>query len=267
MSAQANDLRVVRIQRPDILDLIGEEYDRPLTEPARRTLIICAAPRTGSYELCRFLTAAGLGVPHEYFHPHFARLIAPRWSIRGDPLAEDVIDTYVDALRRRRATKDLFATKLQFCQFDRFLRNRHGAALFEGACVVHLFRPDVANQFTSYRRATISGRWGFSTLVSNTPQPEGLNEALDALDLLIAEDAGFRRLFVLLEINPLFFTIDDIGKRPREVVETIARKLGARVDHPGLDQILATSAAYPEGCGPTPATFVDVFRTRAFQRL
>jgi LPS sulfotransferase NodH len=254
------------IQRPDILDLIGEEYDRAPTEPARRTLIICAAPRSGSYELCRLLTAAGLGVPHEYFHDQFARSIAARWSIPGDPLAEDMIEMYVDALRRRRATKDLFATKLQFWQFDRFLRNRHGAALFEGACVIHLFRPDVAEQFTSFRKAMITGRWDFSPRSSSTPQPDGLSEALNSLDVLIAEDAGFRRLFALLGINPMFFMADDIGKRPCETVNAIARMLGASINRSGLDEMLATSAPYPQDHKSVPAKFADAFRTRAFQR-
>ena len=255
------------VQRPDILDLIGEKYDRAPTEPARQTLIICAAPRVGSYEMCRFLTAAGLGVPHEYFHDQFARSIAARWSIPGDPLAEYMIETYIDALRRRRATKNLFATKLQFWQFDRFLRNRHGAALFEGACVVHLFRPDVAEQFTSLREAIITGRWDFSPRSSSTSQPDGVSNALNALDLLIAEDAGFRRLFALLGINPLFFTVDDIGKRPREIIDVIARMLKVPVNHSSLEEMLATSAPYPQDHESVSATFVDVFRTRAFQRL
>ncbi len=255
------------VPRPDIFDLIGEEYDRSPSEPARRTLIICAAPRAGSYELCRFLTASGLGVPHEYFHDQFARSIAARWSIPGDPLAENMIGTYVDALRRRRATKDLFATKLQFWQFDRSLRNRHGAALFDGACVVHLFRPDVAEQFTSLRRAVITGRWDFSTRSSSAPQPDGLNQALSALDLLIAEDAGFRRLFALLGINPLFFTVDDIRKRPREVVNVIARTLEASVNNSGLNEMLATSTPYRQDHETVLAPFVDAFRTLAFQRL
>ena len=32
------------------MDLIGPQFDRPASEPAKRTLIICSTPRTGSYE-------------------------------------------------------------------------------------------------------------------------------------------------------------------------------------------------------------------------
>jgi hypothetical protein len=59
-------------RRPDLVDLAGPDYDVAVTERANKTLIICSAPRTGSYELCRFLLAAGLGIPFEYMHPQFA---------------------------------------------------------------------------------------------------------------------------------------------------------------------------------------------------
>jgi hypothetical protein len=65
-------------KRPDALTLIGPEYDRVPAEPADRTLIICSAPRTGSWELCRYLLAAGVGVPHEYFNANYARRLGER---------------------------------------------------------------------------------------------------------------------------------------------------------------------------------------------
>src|SRR5579871_5154279 len=140
-----------RPRRPDAIDLIGPEFDRPASEPAQRTLIICSAPRTGSYELCRFLIAAGVGVPHEYFNGNYARLAGERWSLGEHPLTEDRIGRYIDVLRRRRSQNGVFATKLQYGHFDRALRNGHGAALFQGATVVHLFRPDVTGQYASIR--------------------------------------------------------------------------------------------------------------------
>src|SRR4029078_7318305 len=133
-------------KRPDVVDLIGPEFDREAAEPPRRTLIICSAPRTGSYELARHLTAAGIGVPHEYFSPNYARRLAGRWALTENPLGDRGLPNYVELLRRRRVQGGVFATKLQFGQFDRHLRNQTGAALFEDAVFVHLFRPDVASQ-------------------------------------------------------------------------------------------------------------------------
>lgn len=250
--------------RPDLIDLIGPEFDRQPTEPASRTLIICAAQRAGSYELCRLLTAAGVGVPHEYFHGQFAAPLAVRWSLAGDPLGEAAIGAYIDALRRRRVANGVFATKLQYWQFDQALRNRHGAALFEGAQVVHLLRPDVATQFRSYRRAITTGRWDFSPRVSSTPRPDGESEALEALEQLIAEDAGFRRLFALAGIDPLFFTLDDVSRRPHDVVAAIAQPLDVAVDRAALDRMLAAGGRYAPGA--QPKDFAQAFKVRAFSR-
>ncbi len=57
-------LKISLGRRPDLVEMAGPEYDLASPEPARKTLLICSAPRTGSYELCRFLIAAGIGIPH-----------------------------------------------------------------------------------------------------------------------------------------------------------------------------------------------------------
>ncbi|MGB6287905.1 MAG: Stf0 family sulfotransferase, partial [Xanthobacteraceae bacterium] len=100
--------------RPDALDLIGPDYDQASSQPADRTLIICSAPRTGSYELCRYLLAAGIGVPHEYFNPNYARRLGERWGFSRSPLEPSELKRYIGILRRRRAQAGVFATKLQF---------------------------------------------------------------------------------------------------------------------------------------------------------
>jgi LPS sulfotransferase NodH len=240
-----------RSRRADATDLIGPEYDRLSTEPANRTLIICSAPRTGSYELCRYLIAAGVGVPHEYFHPNYSRLLAERWAFAEHPLTETQLGRYINALRRRRAQSGIFATKLQFAQFDRALRNRHGQALFAGATVVHLFRPDVATQFASVRAAFESGVWDFSQRQTSTPIVRDrsnfdayFQEALNELNWVLSEDAGFRGLFVMLNINPIFVTSDELFRDPRAVVGRIAGALGLEIDESALAGAIASSAAY-----------------------
>jgi LPS sulfotransferase NodH len=238
-------------KKPHALDLIGPEFDVAASEPARRTLIICSAPRTGSYELCRYLVAAGVGVPHEYFHPNYSRLAAQRWAFAEHPLGEGQLGRYIDALRLRRAQNGVFATKLQFGQFDRHLRNRHGAALFEGASVVHLFRPDVAGQYASARAALESGAWDFSSRQTTKPVAhnranfdEFVGQALSELNWIVGEDTGFRSLFILLGIKPLFVTTDELFREPRAVVERIAKAASVTVNEEALAGAIAVSAAY-----------------------
>src|SRR5260370_32405008 len=97
--------------RPDVIDLIGPWFDRPRGEPAKKTLIICAAPRTGSYELARLLTAAGIGIPHEYFSPTYAPVVASRWGLTPSVLSESQIENYILELRCRRSAAGVLATK------------------------------------------------------------------------------------------------------------------------------------------------------------
>lgn len=235
--------------RPDIAELLGPRFDQPRGKPAARTLILCAAPRAGSYELARFLTAAGLGVAHEYFNPTCAAAIAARWGLPGNPLAEPELGRYVDELRRRRAPGGAFAVKLQYWQYEDTLRNAHGRALFDGATVVHLFRADVARQFASWRRACETGRFDFTDRVTHPPRdPESVHgrEGVKAmLDQLVGDDANFRRLFVAAGVRPIFCETEALMRDPRPFVARVAAALGVAVDAERLERAIAGSAPYP----------------------
>jgi LPS sulfotransferase NodH len=263
--------------RPDALDLLGPEFDTVPREPVSRTLIICTAPRTGSYELCRHLIAAGIGVPHEYFHPGLAGRIGLRWGLGLQPLVESNLAGYLDTLRRRRAQGGVFAVKLMFYQFNENLRNSHGTALFEGAQVVHLYRPDVAGQYASLRIALQSGIWDFSdrrvdqAFFSSERKRSGetaFDQAIRILDFLIDEDAEFRRLFALLGIRPLFVHSDELFQNPRSVVRRIAERLDVPLNEAGLEQSIAHGGAYRrESKGQrTIADFAAQFKEIAFKK-
>jgi len=264
----------VPVKRPDAIDLIGPDFDRLASAPASQTLIICSAPRTGSYELCRCLTAAGIGVPHEYFNSNYAHRLAKRWAFRGDALAEGELGRYIDLLRRRRSQNGVFATKLQFRHFDSILRNDQGAALFQNACVVHLFRPDVANQFVSLRAAMERGNWDFSARQTTQPvvrnhanSGEFVRQALDELDWLLSEDTGFRRLFVLLGISPIFVTSDQLFRDPHAVVRRIASTMAVSIDTQRLEQAIAVSAPYDHHKREkTLVSLAEKFKEIAFQK-
>ena len=258
--------------RPDALALIGPEYDQVSSRPADRTLIICSAPRTGSYELCRYLLAAGIGVPHEYFNPNYARRLGERWGFSKSPLEPSELKRYIEVLRRRRAQAGVFATKLQFPQFNHILRgNRHGRALFDGATFVHLFRPDAAAQYASYRSALESGVWDFSTRPSLPPVVRDtkdfnsfLKQALQEVDALMGQDAGFRGMFALLGIRPFFVTTDELFSSPGNVVWKIADLMGLPVNEGGLERAVELSAPYGRDHAKAIAGLVEHFKRVVF---
>jgi LPS sulfotransferase NodH len=258
--------------RPDSIDLSGSKFDRDSPMPAQQTIILCSAPRTGSNELCRFLTAAGLGIPHEYFNPFPARRLMARWGLKEHPLSESAIASYIDMLRRRRANSDVFSTKLQYWQFDAFLRNRHGAALFKNACVVHLFRSDIVAQFASFRAAIETGQWDYSgrqiTRPCPPPKTRTVEHAIVQLQSLVGEDAGFRKLFGLLGIRPIFITTEQLFADPQAVVASIARAVNVNINENALKNTIALSSPYPHTDGTKSAMngIRHTLRERAFMK-
>jgi LPS sulfotransferase NodH len=270
-------------KRPDVVDLAGPEYDRP-SEPAKRTLIICAGPRTGSTELCRHLIAAGIGVLHEYFHPYIAGRMGVRWGVGPQPLDAPNLARYIETLRSRRTQGGVFGFKLMFHQFEH-LQNAHGAALFEAAQIVHLYRPDVAGQFASLRVAMQTGFWDFSDrgMGQFALSPEGkivvgserkkidesiFDEALRILDFLIGEDAGFRKLFALLGIRPMFVNSEELFRDPGAVVRRIAAKLEVPVNEARLEESIGHGGAYKRESRRqlTVADFSSQFKQLAFKK-
>lgn len=240
-----------RRDRPDIAELLGPRFDQPRGELAPKTLIICAAPRTGSYELARYLTAAGMGVPHEYFNPVCAAAIAGRWGLSPDPLAPTELGDFIGELRRRRSPGGVLAIKLQYWQYVDTLRNEHGRALFAGAVVVHLFRADVVSQFASWRRACELGSFDFTDRVTHQPRDTAAvscKAGLTAmLDQLVGDDAGFRRLFVCAGVRPVFCETAELVRDPRPLVAQVAAALGITLDQDALERAIAAGARYPGG--------------------
>ncbi len=266
--------RQVTTQRPDIVSLIGPEYDQLSPQKAERTVIICSAPRTGSFELCRYLLAAGVGVPHEYFNANYARRLGERWAFANHPLERLELGRYIEVLRRRRAHNGVFATKLQFPQFDQFLRNSQGRELFEGATIVHLFRPDPAAQYASYRYALETGIWDFSGRPTTSPVDRDatdsdhlIKQALQQLDSLMGEDAGFRCMFTLLGIRPLFVTTDELFREPRSVVQKIAAAAGVAINEGDLSQAIEQSAPYGGNRQTGTSALAEDFKRVVFRDL
>jgi LPS sulfotransferase NodH len=201
--------------------------------------------------MARLLMAAGVGVAHEYFNPNYARIVASRWGLPVNALSPEHIEAYIGELRRRRSAGGVFATNLQFHQFRAWLRNKHGKALFKGAVVVHLFRADAVRQFVSLHRAMETGRYDFSD--RPTRQRVDTERLLDKEYLikmageLALEDAGFRRLFILSGIYPIFIESEEFFQKTRSIVEKIGEALGISINCERLDEAIALSKPYEYG--------------------
>jgi LPS sulfotransferase NodH len=236
--------------RPSAADLTGALYDLPSGTPAEKTVVICAGPCTGSYELGRFLMAAGAGIAHEYFHAPYARTMARRWDLAGNPLDRSFSEIYLQMLKLQRGQNGVFAVNLRYAQFLEHLMNRTGAQLFNGATVIHLFSTDIVTQLTAWRAATETGVWDFSGEQTTPPRPypetaEDNVELFDFdADLVTGEDSGFRKLFAMTDIAPVFLTTEQLFRDPKTIVSELTRLAGVEPDIAALDAMIALSAPY-----------------------
>ncbi len=125
--------------------------------------------------------------------------------------------------------------------------NANGAALFKNALVVHLFRPDIGSQLTSWRMAMSTGVWDFSPRRTSEPRqyPPELEKRVEQyqndLKFVAGEDTGFRELFALAGIRPYFKTMEDFF---REAIEYIAKELDVSVNEKALDAAIAVGKPY-----------------------
>jgi LPS sulfotransferase NodH len=237
------------VQRIDAFDLMSEQFDTQTPEAVTRKLIVCAAPRSGSYRLTRLLHAADLGTPLEYFNPSYMPFFCRRWGVPLGDNGQPNMEEYLKTLMQRRVHRGLFCTKLQFWHFDRALRNETGRALFERAVVVHLMRGDVQMQSFSLHAALTTGRWEFTDRPMIQPQypASALTDpqrVAQAIKKIVAEDAGWRSLFGFAGIAPLLITLDDLVERAEDTVGRIAERVGLGFDRQRLAEMIAVDKKY-----------------------
>jgi len=161
-------------------DLASVAHDYPEWEgPPRRTVLLCAHPRSGSTLLGEALYfAGGLGCPLEYFHAGFRPSFARRWN------APDY-DSLSGAVRRHRTSPDgTLGVKLFWRDIEEIARDaepelerfanvppseapadyyatlaKHVARLFPNPQFLHLWREDRLRQAVSAVLAVETGRW------------------------------------------------------------------------------------------------------------
>lgn len=256
--------------RPTETDLLSENYDLSSEGAPSKTLIICSAPRSGSNEFCRFLLASGIGVPFEYFNPVFIPVLARRWHALGSEPNSIDIEAYINALRLKRSANGVLAIKLQYSEFENFLRNRVGEALFDGAFVVHLFRPDAVAQFESFYVANETGRWDYTEARTTTPkQLSNLTSAQirDLMEAVLMDDGRLRVLFAMLGIRPFFLSMDDLFAESKLAVSRIAQALGSPLNEERLDEAIAVSKRYSHASrsGKFSDSIRDLFKPIVFR--
>jgi LPS sulfotransferase NodH/glycosyltransferase involved in cell wall biosynthesis len=215
--------------------LNGAAFDQAWQAP-RIKLIICSTERTGSYLLCRALIHHGIGVPHEYFNNLNAAAIGPRLGIAaledGRRLATDgeARRAYIDALLKSRTRNGVFAAKIHWYQYARFLDNAEGRALLDGARFIHLHREDLLDQAISLHVSRLTGRWDEDAAPRTRPaeDPQFFDAAAIAAcrDEMAAANEAWRAFFARHGDAPLTLTYEQLRDDLPGVLRRIIAELG-----------------------------------------
>ncbi len=269
----------------------SELLDQPVFTGTPKKLFICSTPRSGSYMLCRYLIAAGIGIPHEYFNPIIMREMMPRlglgnaangmkWRPRGrrdrlpfvnaDRRAEEaLLARYVEVLVPRRCLGGVFAAKVHFDQYMKVLDNPTGRKLLDQGVYVHLFREELLKQAVSIHFSNLTGRWSTDETLSTVPatNPNFFdNAALDhEVQRLAGDDSGWRVFLARNGLSPISISYEQLCRDPNGFVAVIARRLGIdpatlpRDYDDGREPQVEADAALP-GKGEVARRYVEAVR-------
>lgn len=209
------------------------------TYPPSRSLVLCAAPRTGSTLLCELLTGTEvMGYPKEPFAPASLAACCEAW---GTPGPDVDLDAYLRAALRNGTSPDgTFSTKVMWEHLDglrRWSGRRRVAevlALFPRPHALLLTRRDKVAAAVSWVRASTTGAWS-RTGGSDRPRPGtvDVDRISSAHRAQHAAEQGWRALLAARPDVPMAtVAYEDLADDHEGAVATAARLLGRRVEGP-----------------------------------
>ncbi len=193
------------------------ELDQPPT-PTRASFVVCSTQRCGSNLLCEGLTAAGAGVPAEYFHKRGSPVMAARWGVGNE-------EEYWRALLRHRTTPaGVFGIKLHYMVLNQ--SRAQWLVSLPAIRFVCLERQDSIRQAVSLARARMTGH--FSQQDRTPAAVYKFREVLAAHTAILKQRAGWREF--LNDVDParrMDVTYSELVHDYAATVSAVAQFVGA----------------------------------------
>jgi LPS sulfotransferase NodH len=257
------------------MEVNSELFDRTPC-PVRAKVFICSTQRTGSYLLCRAMIHHGIGVPHEYFHYLHAGIIGARFGIaglpNGQPLETDGVlrRAYTSALLDRRTVNGIFAAKIQWTEYTRYLDNPEGHEMLRNAHFIYLYREDLLDQAISVHVAMQTGRWGFGDLITTLPAANPRffdDDAINRyLERIARHDMQWRMFFARNQISPLVISYEQLRNDLPGFLGAIVLTFNLHVPTKEFDYV-EENARYARNPGVPPNAEIKAAYVRAHQRV
>lgn len=170
------------------IELTSAAFDSA-NEPCSRRVFLFTSPRSASFTACRFLLAAGWGVPCEYFiNPNIVEIHSrfcerPQASV---PYSE--LSHYRRSLEERRSRNGIFAAKVFQGDYRRLRAAFRGEeGLIEEATKIFLYRRDFAGQVISAFVAKQNWQYSFVHVDNEIPReraPADASEEAERIGLM-----------------------------------------------------------------------------------
>lgn len=267
---------LLRGMAPELLTagLHHSSLDRPAQPPPALRYLICSTPRSGSYQLCRLLTLAGLGLPNEYFHLLFLKQLSARLGLDADTDREPALDAYLELILSRRSHNGVFGAKLQYAHLQRYLSGAQALSLLDGAHYLYLYRENLVDQAVSLHYARLTSDWGIGFVeVFRSPPPQrftDLSAVERCLEELLEEDKAWRRYFAERDLRPVWLSMEALMAEPAAQIRRITEALGLRIAGGALRRYLQDPSLIPEPPrapapprAPVRAALVEQLRARS----
>lgn len=178
-------------------ELSGPSFDGK-GEKCFRRVFVFASPRSASWTACRYLVAAGWGIPCEYFSYGIAEFYFRMSGGAKKSLAFSELREYRQLLEECRSRNGVFSTKVFWTEFTR-LQDAYTPEQLDQSVHIYWYRRDFASQIVSLQVARAENQFSFTSLErdygvqENTTDYEEEEKAIKQLSgfLLASEHAWF----------------------------------------------------------------------------
>lgn len=209
----------------------AERLERGTTWPPKRTIVLCATPRTGSTLGCDVLASTGLlGYPKEPFAEVAIQACAEAWDV---PTLEADPDRYVRAAFTNATTPNgICAVKLMWADVARLARagDRHEDDVFD--CFVDpvallVTRRDALAAAISQHRAEQTGEWSTAATEGRpVPGPPDLGRVSLLHDAQHDGMDRWRALVLATAIPWAEVVYEDVAGNPGRIATLAGRLVG-----------------------------------------
>ncbi len=202
-------------------------------------------PRTASFTFCRYLYAAGWGVPLEYYGPRLLETLPPRLLNRqmGTTTTARNLRDYRVALEKTRGRNRIFSTKVMWGQYSRIRKSFYDCQnLFDKSIKIYLLRKDFASQVVSFWLQQKTGVYSFSDIDRDPDihvfrSGEALEqEVCKSADFLIGTESRWLTEFTHNNWDPIFISSEEFLRNPNITMKRISDATGIYFDNEAVSK-------------------------------